>query len=238
MRIGTIVEGPTDRLMIKAIVDAICLGEHQYFDLQPADVGDSFGEPGGWKRVRRFCQDIWQNLNTNVSDFIIDYDLDLLLIHVDADVVEESDLQEGIRHPIDPVIVNCPPIEPAINRIHEVIARWLNLLEATALPSNIILVVPAQDSENWIFAGLFPDDGLCQNDDYECVQQDNSKHPAFCLSLKKYEYEGIRLRRTNGRVRKTVSFYRHILPVMIDHWVQVCEICTQAQRFHARLKEL
>lgn len=50
MKIGTIVEGPTDRQLLKAIINKLCPGEHDFRDLQPADMGESFGETGAGTR--------------------------------------------------------------------------------------------------------------------------------------------------------------------------------------------
>ena len=229
MRIGTVVEGPTDRLLIKAIINKLYPVEHEYLDLQPADVGESFGERGtGWKGVRRFCFDVWQQLNANVANFIIDYQLDLLVIHIDADVA--NDFQEGTALPVKNILQPCPPIALTITNLREVIAKWLNFDRASQLPPPVVLTIPAQDSENWIFAALFPDEELCQNHDYECIHPLNSQqHPAYLLTLSKY---GSVLRRQQGKIKKSKRKYLAILPDVTNSWDRVCAICTQAQSFN------
>lgn len=237
MKIGTIVEGPTDRLLLKAIVDEICPGEHEYLDLQPADVGESFGERGsGWKGVRRFCIDIWQQLSANVADFIIDYQLDLLIIHIDADVAIERDLQEGLASTVKDLLQPCPPITLTTAKLREVVAKWLNLERADQLPARIVLAVPAQDSENWVFAALFPEDTLCKSHDYECIHRSTSQqHPAYLLTLANY---GRILRRKEGKIKKSRRSYQQILPHGVSAWDKVCAACSQAQAFNNRLTEI
>lgn len=237
MKIGTIVEGSTDRLLLKAIVDEICPGEHEYLDLQPADVGESFGERGsGWKGVRRFCFDIWQQLSDDVTNFIIDYQLDLLIIHIDADVAVEGDLQEGLVSVVKDLPQPCPPITLITANLREVVAKWLNLERADQLPSRIILAIPAQDSENWVFAALFPENELCQNHDYECIHGSTSQqHPAYLLTLANY---GRILRRKEGKIKKSRRSYQQILPSVVSAWDKVCAVCSQAQAFNNQLAEI
>lgn len=228
MIIGTVVEGPTDRLLLKAIINHVYPGKHTYLDLQPADVGETFSGRGtGWKGVRRFCFDVWQHLSTSTFDFIADHRLDLLIIHVDADIANESDLQVGRGELVINVPQPCPPVSPTVEKLHEVIMKWLHLEDEGQLPSKIIFAIPAQDSEYWIFAALFPDDQLCQRVDYECSSE-SLQRPAYKLTLQEY---GRVLRRKDGKPKKNRSRYRTILPDVVKGWEDACRICTQAQSF-------
>ncbi len=231
MKIGTVVEGPTDRLLLKAIIEKVYPGEHDFRDLQPADVGNSFGQRGtGWKGVRRYCFDIEQQLNTNIIEFIREHQFDLLIIHIDADVVTASDLQEQIGTPIEDISLPCPPILSTTDNIREIIAKWLNLDGVDQFPSQVVLAIPAQDSENWVFAALFSKDGLCQNDDYECIHPLNDRqHPAYLLTLSQY---GRVLRRKSGKIRKSKRNYQQVLSDVTNAWDDVCKICSQAQLFN------
>jgi len=231
MKIGTVVEGPTDRLLLKAIIEKVCPGEHDYRDLQPADVGNSFGPRGaGWWGVRQFCFDIWQQLNTNVADLILDHELDLLIIHIDADVAIRNDLQMRDTTSVEDVARPCPPISSTTENLRKVIANWLNLDSINQFPPQVLLAIPAQDSENWVFAAIFSDDELCRNPDYECIHPLNShQNPAYLLTLSEY---GRILRRKKGEIKKSKNSYRRILPDVVISWDTVCDICTQAQLFH------
>lgn len=225
MNIGTVVEGPTDRLVLQAILDKLCPGEHRYFPLQPAE---TFGEIGtGWKGVRRWCRETWQREGASL-DKILSGDtgpaLDLLMIHVDADIATERDLQEGDDTPIPDVQQPCPPAETTANQLRHVTARWLQRYD---FPPSVILAVPAQDTESWAFAALFPDDDLCARDDYECTRTGHD-HPGYRLTLRRY---GRVLRRTDGRIKKPIRQYRQIAPQIATAWDAVRHICSQAEHF-------
>jgi len=234
VKIGTVVEGPTDRLVLKAIIEKLCPGDHDYLDLQPADNGDSFGRTGtGWKGVRRFCFDVWQFLGTDISTLITDYQIDLLIIHIDADIASGSDLQEGVTEPVGNVQQPCPPILPTAQNLEKVIAKWLNIGIADKFPPEVILAIPAQDIENWLFAALFPDDELCQKPDYECIHKGYDQgHPAYLMTLKNYRKI---LKRKDGKIKKSVRSYRQVVGNVADNWNKVCEFCSQAKVFNDKL---
>ena len=225
MNIGTVVEGPTDRLVLQAVLDRLCPGEHRYFPLQPME---TFGETGtGWKGVRRWCRETWQREGAGL-DKVLSGDtgspLDLLVIHVDADVAVERDLQDDDGTAIPDVQQPCPPVEATTSRIRRVVARWLRCDD---FPSRVVVAIPAQDTESWTFAALFPDDDLCVRDDYECTRTGRS-HPGYRLTLKKY---GGLLRRTDGRIKKSGRQYRRVTPQIAAAWDTVRRVCTQAERF-------
>ncbi len=225
MIIGTVVEGPTDRLLLEAIINHIYPGEHFFRPLQPADLGETFGVKGtGWKGVRQFCL---TELSVSISDYIIDYGFDLLVIHVDADIANEQDLQEDIDDLVVAVSQPCPPILPTVEKLRVVIMNWLHLNDGAQLPAQVIFAIPAQNSEYWVFAALFPDDELCQRVDYECFRQ-HHQHPAYRLSLSEY---GRVLRRKDGKIKKSRTRYRTVLPDVVNGWVDACRICTQARAF-------
>ncbi len=236
MKIGTVVEGPTDRLLLKAIIAKLCPGGYDYLDLQPADNGASFGRTGtGWKGVRRFCHDVRQSLNTDIAALITDHQIDLLIIHTDADIAFESDLQEDIFCPVKNVPQPCPPILPTAENLEEVVARWLNPEGADKFPPEVIMALPSQDTENWLFAALFPDDALCGHPDYECIHNGNDpRHPAYLMTLKKY---GKVLKRKDGKIKKPMNRYCQVSGNVADNWSKVCEFCSQARVFNDKLAD-
>lgn len=112
----------------------------------------------------------------------------------------------------------------------------MNLESATQFPSEVILAIPSQDTENWVFAALFTDDPLCRQPDYECIHKGyTDKHPAYLMTLKKY---GKILKRKRGEIKKTKRCYLPITVTVTDNWDKVCEICSQAKAFNDKLAML
>lgn len=225
MNIGVVAEGETDHLVLKNILNFIIPGNNRYFPLQP-----SSPEKGtGWKGVRRWCREIWQVEHSDLEEIIsgvTGFSLDILLIHVDADIADEWDLQEGNGSIIQNVKQPCPPIESTTEQLRQIIGDWVGYGNHP-LPIQVVLAIPAQDTENWIFAALFPDDEHCRQTDYECIKSEHQV-PGYLLSLKEY---GRLTSRKDGAVKKSVSRYHNILPKISAGWDNVCRICTQADRF-------
>jgi hypothetical protein len=222
--IGTVVEGPTDRLVLQAVLSKLIPGQHRYLPLQPTP---TLGERGsGWKGVRRWCRETWQREGATLETILSGATgpaLDLLVVHVDASIAAEADLQEGDDAPVADVQQPCPPVAPTAARLRQVIMRWLR---QDALPPKIVLAIPAQDTESWTFAALFPDDELCARPDYECLRS-GANHPGHRLTLKKY---GKLLRRTDGQIKKPASAYQAIAPFVAAAWATVRERCAQAEQ--------
>jgi hypothetical protein len=228
MNIATVVEGPTDRIVLEAVLDKLLPGEpaeHRYFPLQPTP---TFGATGtGWKGVRRWCRQTWERPGSSLDTVIsagAGPSLDLLVIHVDADIAYENDLQEGEDEPVRNVQQPCPPASATVDRVCEVIKRWLR---RHSLPPQVALAIPAQDTESWTFAAIFPDDDLCGRADYECLGSGRD-HPAYRLTLKEY---GNLLKRSSGRIKKHKRDYNKVASKIADAWDTVRRVCTQAERF-------
>ena len=224
MIIGTVVEGPTDRLVLEAVISKLLPGDHHFLPLQPQS---TLGETGaGWKGVRRWCRQTWQSEGSSLETIIASVapPLDLLVIHVDADIATEHDLQVDDPEPTEQVAQPCPPVAPTVAGLVEVIGRWL---QCQALPPQVVLAIPAQDIENWTFAALFPNDPLCAQADYECTKRGTDR-PCYKLTLKKH---GKLLQRTNGEIKKSVHQYQAAVEQVAAQWDVVCRLCSQAEQF-------
>ena len=229
MNIGTVVEGETDYLLLEAIILEL-FPTARLLPIQPTEPGK-----GGWRDVQKWCQETWQRPGASLDQIISGQTgpkLDLLIIHVDADIARQSDsdLQKNVTSPITDVLQPCPPSVETVDKLKQVVARWLNFANLNELPKEVVLAIPSQDSENWLFAALFPDDDFCHQPDYECLHPSNSrKHPAYLLTLKKY---GKVLRRKDGKIKKSKSRYKQVLSEVAKNWDKVCHICSQAQVFN------
>ncbi len=234
MNIATVVEGPTDRMVLEAVIKHLVPGAHCFFRLQPVSIGDTYGETGtGWKGVRRWCQDTWQLPDASLELLLSGQSgeaIDILVIHVDADVATEQDLLDGADD-TPPLEVNkpCPPIQDTIEGLKRIIVeKWLNSSE---LPYQVVFAIPSQDMENWTFAALFPRDPLCARPAYECFQS-GKQWPGYLLTLQEYAVNGKKLlKRSSGRVKKHRRNYGKVLATISARWVDVRRICTQAENF-------
>jgi hypothetical protein len=239
MNIGTVVEGPTDRLVLKAILERLCPGENRFFDLQPAGASEIEMRGKGWKGVRRWCWETWKRQGASLQRILSEDSgapLDLLVIQVDADIVSEHDLQEGNEAPIQDLNQPCPPIAGTTLRLKSVLIAWLHVTGANLLPRQVVFAIPSQDMENWTFAALFPQDDLCQRPDYECIHTSSNhpNYPAYRLTLKRY---GKLLERDGSEIKKHVSRYRTAAAQVAQEWDGVCRICSQAEAFNQAVLE-
>jgi hypothetical protein len=215
-------------------------GDHRYFDLQPASASESFGEIGnGWKGVRRWCREIWLRPGSSLER-ILSQDtgapLDILIIQVDADIVQNHDLQEGNSIYQSEVAQPCPPIGATITRLKSVIKQWLNISDRDPVARQVIFAIPSQDMENWIFAALHPNDPLCQFSSYECIKSGRwrNEHPGYLLTLKRY---GKWLNR-RSTIKKPVPPYKALIAEIektSERWENTFRICSQARDFRNQL---
>jgi hypothetical protein len=213
-------------MVLQAVLNKLLPGDHRYFPLQPEQ--PVFGEKGtGWNGVRRWCRATWQQPDSGL-DLILSGKagpaLDLLVIHVDAGIAFEDKLQKDEDTPIPDVPQPCPPVQATVDQLRRVIGRWLR---CDSLPPQVVLAIPAQDTESWTFAALFPDDELCQQDDYECIRS-GRRRPGYRLTLKKY---GRLFRRKDNKPKKTERAYRQVAPRVAEAWDAVRCTCTQAEQF-------
>lgn len=225
MNIGTVVEGPTDRVILETILSRLIQGRHRFFPLQPMD---TFGETGaGWKGVRRWCRDTWRREAGGLEKFLSGDngpEIDLLVIQMDADVAKEKDLFDDDKPAPFVVRKPCPPVEDSAVGLRRLIAGWL---KSDPLPFKVILTITAQDIEHWIFAALFPDDACCSRKDYECPKPALNS-PAYLLSLKKY---GKWTARKSGTIKKRVVRYRKCAGMISRNITHIENICTQGRQF-------
>ena len=82
-KIGVVSEGPTDFLVLKAVIGEL-LGEQpvEFRRIHPDEIMISpFGN--GWRGVQRWCQEYGPTLESFMRDIPSDM-LDLLVVHVDG----------------------------------------------------------------------------------------------------------------------------------------------------------
>jgi hypothetical protein len=243
MVIGTIVEGASDRIVIESVFTSLFPGDHLFLNLQPIEtLGDYKGRSTGtgWKGVRKWCDEALRKPGLTVEEFMsadAGRPMDVLIVHLDADVAHEPDLQENLAPPEPATEPLCPPVANAADLIKRVTNRWMGL--SSAPPNVLVFAIPAQDMENWVFAALYPKDGLCANADFECTH-DGDAHPTFLLSLRKYGKHITRKaptgRETKSTFKKTRAKYLFLSASVASNWRTVTRICSQAKQFQTDIK--
>ena len=84
--IGIVSEGPTDYLVLKAVIDKITGEENRYLALQPES--DMLGRYGnGWKGVWRWCKET-ESVGMLMRE--IQPNIDAIVIQMDGDVVRKE----------------------------------------------------------------------------------------------------------------------------------------------------
>lgn len=215
MTVAIVAEGPTDQVLLEAATRASASREFRFLTIQPesSDAFGGFGPHGsGWKGVRRWCREV-ANAGGGVIQFIspsYGSRIDLLLVHVDADIASDPEL--GEERP-------CPPAYSTVERLLEHVRGWLDL---PSVPAVIVLVIPSKSTEAWVVAALAAR-GKRTLPNVECIAS-----PARLLTRRPFKH----LATKGGQPKKDVDVYqRELAPVMADHWREVCTACGEARRF-------
>lgn len=203
-KIGVVSEGPTDFLVLKAVIGEL-LGEQpvEFRRIHPDEIMISpFGN--GWRGVQRWCQEYGPTLESFMRDIPSDM-LDLLVVHVDGSVAGEQDIS---------VAKPCPPPRPTADALREVISRdWL---QRPSLPSFVVLATPMVDTETWVVSAVAPPGKtICECD------------PKVWRTLVELK----RLRTKDGKLKKSQVEYRPLAEAVGKELARVRTTCTEAERF-------
>ncbi len=214
LRVGYVVEGKTDYIVLDALVEYF-LGNKDYVPTQiqpPTSEYANHQGPlgGGWKGVLKWCEQGGATPDGFVQSLpLLHYDY--LIIHVDADIAIATELQaRGFSAP-------CPPAKDTCDRLrHHLIALLGNPLSA-----KVLLCIPAQCMEAWVFAALHPD-LVASFQPIECRQEVER------LLIGKPD----RLVRDHeGRARKDAQRYEKVAHRIAAGWPQAITACPEAQYF-------
>src|SRR5262249_47131459 len=136
---------------------------------------------------------------------------DCLIIHVDADIAAEAELQShGLSAP-------CPPAKDTCDRLR----NHLIALLGNPLPSNVVLSIPPPCMEAWVFSALQPD-LVTSFQTIEC-RQDVER-----LLIGKPDRL---VRDHDGRTRKNPQRYEEAAYRIAVGWDQAIAACPEAQCF-------
>lgn len=238
--IGIVCEGPTDYVILKAVIDLIT-GEHNdYVQLQPEpDLTGRYGN--GWKGVWKWCCDnakIRRQLMRN-----IDPALDFLVIQMDGDVSRKeksvhcqcpsvSCTHKGLRNPLEcdtqqfvreicPIHLPCPSHSASVSgymeHLENLLAMWLRETDDTCI------VIPCDSTEAWIVAAYDHLAGI-----------ESVKNPWDNIIAKKKSYHDIRI--SGGK--KHIRIFELFASVVCENWQQVTKLCQSAKKFEKNILAL
>jgi len=224
-RVSIVCEGPTDRIIIEAILNRF-LNDYISVPVQPprslySNNQGPFG--GGWKGVREWC--IKEVRELGGLNQVGMKNSDLLIIHIDADVADEDEIQCARA---------CPPPEDTVEELHRMLLTWLG---EDRKPEEVLFCVPSKSIEAWVLAALFPNDRHV----FPCTPTPNAaKGP--CLECRP-DIASILIgkrpklvKRQNGRHKKITSKYIENKAHFQDAWTNVRKVCSLAEHFHQELK--
>lgn len=145
--IRLVCEGSTDEIILKAILFSYLKSPNFIVDTIQPEKSEIQGEPAehgtGWKGVRSWCQMV-QAAGGLQAVRALEAEVDLLIIHVDAEIVFEVEHNAGQP---------CPPPEQNVIQAESIVMSWLGLQE---LPQNVVIWVPSVMTEAWVLRALFP----------------------------------------------------------------------------------
>ena len=224
LRIAAAVEGPTDAIVLEAILRALLPdADFEFQTLQPegsvAFGSPSFGGTGaGWPGIYRWSRQAACEGEGSVSGSYALSHHDVLIVHVDADVAGRTYASGNIRDAPRgdlPCEEPCPPPEGTTNALRAVVLNWLGEDER---PPRIVLCTPSKSIEAWVLAAVWPENNVVRRDDWECRPNPESQLAALPR---------------RRRFEKHPDDYRHRQSEITEAWPRVSARLTEAARFGA-----
>lgn len=174
IKVAVVVEGPTDTVVIEAIIDSILGGsDFEMQVLQPetssvfgASVGNERGL--GWPGVFRWCRQASMEGGGRVSRSTVFSHHDVVVVHLDADVAGLTYGKANIKDPIRedlPCKLPCPPAVTTTNALRDVVLNWLG---EQVCPDRLVLCIPSKSMDAWVVVALWPDNRVVANGNWEC----------------------------------------------------------------------
>ncbi len=229
-RIGIVVEGITDRIVIESALNHIFANcTYTLIQLQP-ELSDGFDNGGfgstgsGWGGVYRWCQQI-VNMDMALVDNPSLQKFDIIIIHLDADVAEKNYSDANIKNPIKkdlPCVQPCPPASNSIQKLELVVLGWLNLKEQ--LPNQFVMCIPSKCTETWVAIALYG-----QSDEGILVEIECNPNIENYLAQKPAKERLIRNR--NGKMKKITQKYSEKSEQIKNQWDYITQKCNQANKF-------
>lgn len=222
LRVGFVVEGPTDFVVLRDVVGRL-LGDRSYepVSLQPL-LSEAFAanSGGGWTEVYFWCRQTAAQAGGSLRSNPLFNTFDALVIQLDADVAGKnySDDPRITCPPGDlPCEQPCPPASATTERLRAVALGWMG---EASLPPKTVLCTPSKALETWVLVALFPKNSISRSANLECRANPETQLQAQPLTQ--------RLIRSG---QKNIEKYRHHAPQIAMAWARVLQRCGEARRF-------
>lgn len=217
LRVAAAVEGPTDAIVLQAILDTLLEGtEFELQILQPEGSVSFAASRGGWGGVYRWCRQSVDEGGGSVSGSRVLSNHDLLIVQVDADIAGKTYASAGIRDAPSqdiPCHRPCPPPSDTTNALRTVVLGWLG---ESHCPSQVVLCTPSMNIDAWVVASVWPNNPVVTRGNWECHSDPASQLGALPKGQ---------------RFRKHVTAYRAKQKEMSSAWRNVSATLTEAKRF-------
>lgn len=225
-RIALVAEGPTDLIIIEAVLKAILRRPFILTRLPDEKTLPSLGT--GWCGVLKWCLAFRQRGAISLEADPTLQGFDLVIVHLDADVAHKSyadcnysALAEQCALPPLPCNQPCPPATGTAQALAQVLSGWLGI---TATGRKSLFWIPSKASEAWLTAALMPADHPLLNA-LECnlsLETQLAQQPI----------------RSGQRIKKGGRNYQRHAPTITEQWAQVKQHCTQATAFEQQLLQI
>ena len=237
--VGIVSEGPTDYLVLKAVIDKITGEENRYLSLQPET--DMLGRYGnGWKGVWRWCKEtesigmIMQEVHPKIDAIVIQMDGDVIRkekeVHCLCEITECDD--KGKVFPLYCKKVadrECPveiPCKCHEKRVGTILDHGKSVLESELQSedmTHIAITIPCDSTDAWVVAAYD------EMDEVEMFED-----PWDRIIAKGKYYHGIRVRGS----KKNTNTYQHFSEKVAECWNTVTEKCRSAEILERKVRRI
>lgn len=228
IRIALIAEGPTDKIIIEAALEALLprgtvillkqlqpdIPENGVLGGSTDATAGSYG--GGWGGVCRWCYSISElGCGNLIAAAHLNYDF--VIIHLDVDVSRSLYSEANIIYEnLLPLPCNkaCPPASESADALKDVVNSWLS---PVTTGDNVIWCLPADNMETWGYAAW-------KSTDAEGLTSLECRHD-IASKLKTH-------------IKKTKRDYLAHKNDIIRNWAIVEKLCPQAREFSNAVREI
>jgi hypothetical protein len=219
LRIALVAEGPTDYEVIQAALKSFLAKPFTMVLLQPEATQGIMGT--GWCGVLKWCQAAHQRHHGSIDTDPTLVGFDLIIIHLDVDVASKqygdcggalAAIAKDSNWESLPCMQPCPPVSNTVDFLSAVIKSWLGQV---TLGDRTLFCLPAQSSGTWLAAAVL-----------------DSSHPLLVNGECEIALESkLEQLPKDRRIKKNLRDYRSHAPHITQQWLQVKQICTQAEDF-------